>query len=389
MSTERLECSLTTACNLACSYCHQREHMPRVIPWERLKFWIDRLLASKAEDRTLALTGGEPLVEWPLVCRAVEYAEGSSLIGNGLRVSLTTNGLLLDEEKARFLVDHDVEVQISLDGIREAHDLRAPNTFDVLDRLLVRLRRDHPSWYRRRLSIGVTLTSANLPFLARSVAFLLSRGIESLRLGPLLTHDEGWGPEAEAEMEHQIAMVFEGCLEHHGRTGSIPFELFRRSATPPEPQPDLPVCRVNDLGTRAVGIDGSATRCSLLLTQEVGGTQAGPSLREWSARPDWPGLRRDRFSSFGQCRDCEFVDECLVCPVASANIPGNTDPRRVPDSGCAFNRIVAKYRRLFPPVPSDADRLKGLDPLPAAMTDLAKALGFSDDSEVNGRSSDS
>ena len=137
-----------------------------------------------------------------------------------------------------------------------------------------------------------------------------------------------------------------------------------------------PVCRVNAAETQAVGVDGSVAGCSLLVPHKVGGTQARHVLREWTTRPAWPGLRRDRYSSYGQCRDCEFVEECLVCPVASANIPGNTDPRRVPDSGCAFNRIVGRYRRLFPPAAAVEDLLKGNDPLPTAMTDLAAALGL-------------
>lgn len=373
---ETLEISLTTACNLACSYCHQREHFSRVMGWETLKSWIDRLLASGANECTLSLSGGEPLLEWPLVQRAVEYARASPLKGKGLTISLTTNGLALDERKVRFLVGHDVEIQVSLDGIGEAHDLRAPGTSDVLNRLLVRLRRDHPSWYRKRLSIGMTLTSANLPFLARSIEYLLGRGLESIRLATLLTHDEGWGREVEAELERQMVKVFERCLEHHRRSGTTPFELFRRPATRADPRPDRPVCRVNVLESIAVGVDGNVAPCPLLLAPENGGTQAGTILQEWVRRPDWPGLRRNRFSRWGQCRECEFVDECLVCPVASANIPGNTDFRRVPDAGCAFNRVVGRYRRRFPPVPSDADRLKGSDPLPIGMTDLAKALGL-------------
>ncbi len=344
--------------------------------WAVLQGVIDRLLASEAEERTLALAGGEPVLEWPLVRRAIEYVRESLSNGKPPAISLTSNGLLLDQEKARFLVEHDVEVQISLDGVREAHELRAPGTFDVLDRLLVRLRRDHPSWYRKRLSVGMTLTSANLPFLSRSIELLLGRGMESVRLAPLLTHDEGWGPEAEAELERQMGEVFDLCLEHYQRTGAIPLEVFRRPANPPEARHDRPVCRVNAPETQAVGVDGSVNGCPLLLAQEVGGTQAGSVLREWIERPEWPGLRRERYSSYGQCRDCDFVEECLVCPVAGANIPGNTDPRRVPDSGCAFNRIIGRYRRLFPPVAGPEDHLKGNDPLPTAMTDLAKALGL-------------
>lgn len=345
------------------------------MPREMLRSWIDRLLASKAKERTLALTGGEPVVEWQLIHRAIEYARETPSDRKGPGISLTTNGMLLDDEKSEFLVAHDVEMQISIDGVREAHELRAPGTFDQLDGLLVRLRRDHPSWYRNRLSVGMTLTSVNLSFLSRSIEHLLGRGIQSIRLAPLLTHDEGWGREAEDELERQVALVFECCLEHHRRTGGIPLEVFRRPTKSPETRPERPVCRVNAPETRAVGTDGSVARCGLLLAPENGGTRAGPILEEWVASPEWPGLRRERFSRWGQCRECEFVDECLVCPVASANIPGNTDFRRVPDAGCAFNRIVAACRRRFPPLPGPEDILKGNDPLPTAMTDLVRAIG--------------
>ncbi len=375
MNIETLETTLTTACNLACSYCHQGGPRPRSIPWDVLRISIDRLGASEADERTLALTGGEPLLEWPLVQRAVEYAQESSSGPKPLRVSLTTNGMLLDHEKTAFLVAHDVEVQISLDGIREAHELRAPGTFDVLDELLVRLRRDHASWFRNRLAVGMVLTSANLSFLSRSIEYLLDRGVESIRMGPLLTHDEGWGRASEAELERQMEGVFDLCLAHHGRTGTIPFELFRRPPTPPEPRPDRPVCKVRAPETQAVGVDGSRAGCALLLPLDAGGTRAGPMLGEWIARSDWPGLRRDRYSGSRQCRDCEFVEECLTCPVASANIPGNTDSRRVPDFNCAFNRITGLFRRHFPPVAGTRDLLMADDPLPSAMTDLAKALG--------------
>jgi hypothetical protein len=222
----------------------------------------------------------------------------------------------------------------------------------------------------------MVLTSANLSFLSRSIEYLLGRGVESIRLGPLVTHDAGWGRASEAELERQMEVVFDLCLAHHGRTGAIPFELFRRPASPPEPRPDRPVCRVRAPENEAVGVDGSLAGCALLLPLDAGGTRAGSVLGEWIARSDWPGLRRDRYSGCGQCRDCEFVEECLVCPVASANIPGNTDPRRVPDFNCAFNRAVGRYRRRFPPITGTEDHLMARDRLPTAMTDLAAAVGM-------------
>lgn len=368
-----LECVLTTGCNLSCSYCHQGGPRPGFIPWEDLRRGIDRLLLSKGGKKTLAFTGGEALLAWWLIRRAVEYVSGHEPCG--IAFSLTTNGVLLDAEKLRSLVAHHFEVQLSLDGIREAQELRAPGTFDRLDQLLHQMKRKHRAWMRKKLSVGMVLSSENLSFLSRSVEHLLHRGVESIRLAPLLTHDAGWGPEAEAELRTQAGELFALCLAHYEKTGAIPLELFRHGAVRRPPKPERPVCRVPSPEALAMGVDGSLSSCLLLLPQVVGGTHRSGMLDQWIGREDWPGLRRERYSASRRCRDCEFLDDCLICPVASANIPGNTDFRRVPEFNCAFNRIFGRLRENFPPISGALDCLLARDPLPAAMKELAVALG--------------
>jgi hypothetical protein len=57
--------------------------------------------------------------------------------------------------------------------------------------------------------------------------------------------------------------------------------------------------------------------------------------------------RRDKHSSYGTCRHCEFLEECFICPAAVTHAPGTVDPDRVPDFHCAFNRVTARARREF------------------------------------------
>ena len=369
-----LECVLTTACNLNCSYCHQRKHAPATIRWAELRDGIDMLLVSKAEKKRMAFTGGEPLLAWPLIQRAVDYVLHAASGGRGFGFSLMSNGLLLDRTKLNFLVKHGIALQLSLDGIRQVQELRAPGTFDRVDQLLIEMKRNCRSWMRKNLSIGVVLSSAGLPFLSQSVQYFFDRGVETIRLAPLLTHDEGWGPAAEAELKSQAAQLFELSLVHYHRTGTVPLEIFRHDEQRGDPQPGRRVCRIREPGALALGTDGSLSSCLLLLAPEAGGTHRTGLLEQWAARADWPGLRRERFSSSRRCRDCRFVDTCLVCPVASANIPGNTDFRRVPESNCAFNRIFGRLRERFPPLTREVVRLLGRDPLPQAMKELAEAV---------------
>ncbi len=67
--------------------------------------------------------GGEPLLAWDLVREVTELARArADRLGTRVRFSVTTNGTLLDEERARFLAGHGFSLIVSLDGPKELHD---------------------------------------------------------------------------------------------------------------------------------------------------------------------------------------------------------------------------------------------------------------------------
>jgi uncharacterized protein len=65
--------------------------------------------------------GGEPLLNFKLIKECVEYIKNSNSDIN-IMYGMTTNGSLLDEEKANWLMEHDFVISISLDGPEEEHD---------------------------------------------------------------------------------------------------------------------------------------------------------------------------------------------------------------------------------------------------------------------------
>jgi hypothetical protein len=67
---------------------------------------------------------------------------------------------------------------------------------------------------------------------------------------------------------------------------------------------------------------------------------------------------RNRHSSYGRCGDCAYWHDCVLCPIVIGYDALNTDPNRVPDFICAFNRVASKYRELFPCMP---DPLEGMN----------------------------
>ena len=111
--------NVTRTCNLRCVHCYSDSHAQKYtgeLTHEEAKHVIDDLVAFKAP--ALLFSGGEPLVR-PDLLELMEYAATS-----GLRVTLSTNGTLIDEPTAQWL--HEIGltyVGISLDGIGETNDL--------------------------------------------------------------------------------------------------------------------------------------------------------------------------------------------------------------------------------------------------------------------------
>jgi sulfatase maturation enzyme AslB (radical SAM superfamily) len=373
---------LTAGCNLRCTYCYQNDKKPRSMSWETLRSALDLVVRSRRRRVHLLFLGGEPLLEFPLIGQAIEYVRSVRAPGKRIGYSMVTNGTLLREEQAAFLARHRFSIHLSFDGVPAAQDLRGAHTFPILDALLDRLRRDHPRWFRDRLTIGLTLTPATLPHLRDSIAYFIRKGVPRIDISPIVTHDAGWRPERIEALEQAFAGAFEVCLRHYKRTGEIPLQTFRKiaDASPHHPRPDA-MCAAPSGRNLAVDVDGQIHGCvvfaesyqafrSPLQRQTIesirmGDFRAPEFKRRLAMYPDAAratGIfhaKREKYSSYGRCGECRFLDTCSICPASIGNIPGNTDPRRVPDFPCAYNLVALKYREKFPAQPTPLDVLTG------------------------------
>ena len=117
-------------CNLNCSYCfasqgkYQGERA--VMSFEVGKQAFDFLVANSGTRRNLEVDffGGEPLMNWDVVKQLVAYARSiEKEKGKNFRFTLTTNGLLIDDEVIDFVNKEMSNVVLSLDGRKEIHDI--------------------------------------------------------------------------------------------------------------------------------------------------------------------------------------------------------------------------------------------------------------------------
>jgi sulfatase maturation enzyme AslB (radical SAM superfamily) len=362
---------LTTRCNFRCKYCYQNRSAARTMAPEVLDASIRRLVSSRYDRPSLIFYGGEPLLAAPLVGRALDRVRQWAPPRMRPDVQIVTNGTRLDEETARLLVSRDVSILLSSDGVAPAQDDRSPGSFEILDRLLVRLRRDHPKHFRERFGVKVTLTSRNVPYLSASFRYFLSRGVRDVDIYPVLPDDAGWNARSRRELGRQLAEVVRLSVEEFRRSGQIPFRVFRGADAAPPPSDGAPACGCASRSALFVDVDGALGACSRLAPSTLGSQpravrRVGESLgglritdphlprallrREKHARSlrFLSGLQGRR-SPRGACASCNARSTCFVCPVAVACNRG-----RVPQFHCDVNHLFARHRTMFFAAASEA-----------------------------------
>lgn len=118
---------VSTLCNLNCAYCQASAvaKSGALMSEETAERAVDVALQAPNKRLSFEFQGGEPLLNFPVVERIVQYAEARKG-DREILYSLVSNGTLFTEEIVAFLKDYNVTVSTSLDGGRALHDLNRP-----------------------------------------------------------------------------------------------------------------------------------------------------------------------------------------------------------------------------------------------------------------------
>ncbi len=116
-------------CNLNCEYCFASQgkyHGERALmTFDVAKQAMDFLVAHSGTRRNLEVDffGGEPLMNWDVVKQTVEYCRSiEAETGKNFRFTVTTNGMLIDDDIIEYCNREMSNVVLSLDGRKEVHD---------------------------------------------------------------------------------------------------------------------------------------------------------------------------------------------------------------------------------------------------------------------------
>ena len=184
-------------CNLACRYCFAEEgeyHGRRALmSYEVGKAALDFLIANSGNRRNLEVDffGGEPTLNFQVVKDLVAYGREQEKIHNkNFRFTLTTNGVLLNDDIMEFANKEMDNVVLSIDGRKEVNDYMRPfrggqGSYDVI---VPKFQKFADSRNQERYYVRGTYTHHNLDF-SKDVLHLADLGFKQISVEPVVAQE--------------------------------------------------------------------------------------------------------------------------------------------------------------------------------------------------------
>ncbi|MCM2464877.1 radical SAM protein [Methanoculleus oceani] len=254
-----IELILTEGCNLACSYCFEKDmaghsKMPRNIAAKAIDLLID--YSNDCSELHITYFGGEPLLNYSVMRYITEYAqEQSSLRNKSINFNMTTNGTLLNRSIVEYLSSNKIKVLVSVDGLRRTHDKHRKDkngngTFDRVYKNLKLLKEKQP-W----IGIKMTIMPIECKYLFDDVINLYNMGVNQFLIGPAT--GVSWSAQTINTYLSQLEKLYEWYFSY--------------------PRSDLRINEFDEIENKpffgchagrtniAVGIDGQISPCSKIL----------------------------------------------------------------------------------------------------------------------------
>lgn len=184
-------------CNLACRYCFAEEgeyHGRRALmSYETGKAALDFLIANSGNRKNLEVDffGGEPLMNFDVVKQLVVYGrEQEKLHNKHFRFTLTTNGVLLNDDIMEFANQEMDNVVLSIDGRKEVHNYMRPfrNGSGSYDLIVPKFQKFAESRNQEKYYVRGTFTRNNLDF-SKDVLHLADLGFEQISVEPVVAEE--------------------------------------------------------------------------------------------------------------------------------------------------------------------------------------------------------
>ena len=321
---------LTHNCNLNCIYCYQKHDTGVRMSFETAKKVIDWIVCNIPADTKgieFGFIGGEPLLEFDLIKRIVDYVR-SKEISEPYVFYATTNGTVLtDEMKEWFQANkHQFVLGLSLDGCKETHNYNRSNSFDKID-----FKFFLNTWPNQ--GIKMTLSEKSLEHLADNIIFVHSLGFKEIGGVNLFEGQFDWSDERFVSL---LIPQLEKLVEYYVENNSIPLNQMMNKALflcESAPKEHKKWCGIGD-GAVFFDCDGTKYPCPFVTPM----TFDKDTLKSITSYD---------FSNPRNTIDEDCFNKCYlypVCPTCSgANYLKNKSFKTRDKSKCRIQKLIALY----------------------------------------------
>jgi Fe-coproporphyrin III synthase len=318
--------NITRRCNLRCVHCYSdsdsREY-PGELTFAECKGVLDDL--AEYGVPSVLFSGGEPLIH-PRFFDLATYARQK-----GIRLTLSTNGTLIDREAARKIKELEFAyVGISLDGIGETHD-RFRGRAGAFDKTVAAFR--HCKEARQKVGLRLTLSRNTIDDLEQILDFIEREDIDRVCFYHLVFSGRGSGlvdvslentREAVDKIMTRTAQWAASGKPREVLTVDQPADgpyLYLRvlRENPERAEQVLDLLRWNGGGAHGSGVgignidtQGNVHPDQFWQSLTLGNVRERKFSEIWSDRshPTLAALRNRREHMQGKCAECRFLDVC-------------------------------------------------------------------------------
>lgn len=317
---------VTNECNLRCDYCYinkTNEKMEHNVGFEAIDATLRSAVIGNFSRIKIKYAGGEATLNLPLVLELNEYAKTkSSELGLEFESAVLSNGVALSESSIKKLLEQNIRLMISLDGIGDGHDIQrkfinGKGSFEWVNRTI-----------NRTIALGlkpfisITVTDLNVDTLSETVGYILSKGLPfninfyrdtecALNSQDLHLHDD-----RIILAMNQVFKVIEANLPAYTLLGM----LIDRSSFG---QAHEKTCGVGE-SYMVIDQKGDIAKCHMEIEKPITSIYQHDPLS--FIRADSIGIQNLSVEEKEGCRDCEWRYWCTGgCPLLTYKTTGRYD----------------------------------------------------------------
>ncbi len=219
----------TRNCNLECRYCFEGKKYNNFMPVSDIEQIVNFIEVFRKSDFIydkknvqVDFNGGETLLNKNFIYEFIKKTEGL-----GYRYTMTTNGILVDQEVIDVLNKYNINIQISLDGQKKTHDLNrlfydGEGSFKIVLKKLKEIQLKCPNIV---ITIACVVTPDTVQDLFQNIKFFLENGF--YEIGTTVCSDYKWTDSNYREYERQIKALgdlYIKCIEDNNYFSFFSFQ---------------------------------------------------------------------------------------------------------------------------------------------------------------------